>query len=266
MRGPAVPDPRNGDAVTGDGTPEATTVSTRPVMLARYRPDTVGEAARTVHVVPHPGAVASGAVTALCGALLAFGQIETVIPGEGMPCILCVLLRCSSAPQPPPVLPGESRPEDTGVPSEPGAAAADYQARGWPVTTRRDQVLLTLDHQAVALLIPTDLATQVQTILAARQCPTPILAHPDAPEHRVFLAGEPFGAELPWPPGVQPVTGSLPLPPTVTPRGPLRWAHLPQAGALTTCREIDLCIAVCTALRASPVPRPPTAPGQDGPS
>ena len=26
MRGPAVPDPRNGDAVTGDGTPEATSL------------------------------------------------------------------------------------------------------------------------------------------------------------------------------------------------------------------------------------------------
>ncbi|MGH4020079.1 MAG: hypothetical protein ACRDT0_12765, partial [Pseudonocardiaceae bacterium] len=66
-------------------------------------------------------------------------------------------------------------------------------------------------------------------------------AHPDAPGHRVFLAGEPFGAELPWPPGVQPVTASLPL---------------------TTCREIDLCVAACTALRPPPAPRPPTAPGQ----
>ncbi|MGH4019359.1 MAG: hypothetical protein ACRDT0_09015 [Pseudonocardiaceae bacterium] len=176
-----------------------------------------------------------------------------------------VLIRSSSTLEPPVALPGESLPEVTGVPSEPGAAAGCYRAWGWPVTTRRDQVLLALDHHAVALLIPTALASQVQTMLVARQCPAPVLAHPDAPGHRVFLAGEPFGAELPWPPGVQPVGGSLSLPPTVTPRGPVCWVHLPQAHVLTTCREIDLCSAVCTALRPSPVPRPPTVSGQERP-
>ncbi|MGH4021462.1 MAG: hypothetical protein ACRDT0_19975 [Pseudonocardiaceae bacterium] len=253
--------------MTGDSTPELITVQARPVVvLARYRPGLDGEAAQTVHVVPHPGPVDSGAVSALCGALLACEQLEIVTPGDGMPCTVCLLIGSSSTPQPPVALPGESLPEVTGVPSEPGAAAGCYRAWGWPVTTRRDQVLLALDHDAVALLIPIDLATQVQPLLATRQCPAPVLAHPDAPQHRVFLAGEPFGAELPWPPGVQPVTGSLPLPPTVTPRGPVRWAHLPQAQPLTTCREIDLCSAVCTALRPSPVPRPPTVSGQERPS
>ncbi|MGH3994235.1 MAG: hypothetical protein ACRDSN_17455 [Pseudonocardiaceae bacterium] len=138
------------------------------------------------------------------------------------------MIRSSSTLEPPVALPGESLPEVTGVPHEVGAAAGCYRAWGWPVTTRRDQVLLALDHDAVALLIPTALASQVQTMLVARQCPAPVLAHPDAPGHRVFLAGEPFGAE--------------------------------------PCREIDLCVAACTALRPPPAPRPPTAPGQHEPS
>ncbi|MGH3977966.1 MAG: hypothetical protein ACRDRZ_03020 [Pseudonocardiaceae bacterium] len=247
-----------------DSAPQVTTVLSRPVVLVRYRPGVAGEAARTVHVVPHPGPVVPGAVSALCGGLLTVEQVETVARGEGMPCILCLLL-CSTTSQPSPALPDELCPEAIGVSPEPVVAAGCYLSWGWPVITRRDQVLLVLDGHAVALLIPSDLASQVQPMLVARQCPAPVLAHPDAPGHRVFLAGEPFGAELPWPAGVQPVGGSLPLPPTVTPRGPVRWANLPQAHVLTTCREIDLCSAACTALRAAPVPRPPTVSGQERP-
>ncbi|MGH4022056.1 MAG: hypothetical protein ACRDT0_23040, partial [Pseudonocardiaceae bacterium] len=218
---------------------EGTMMQARPVVLVRYRPDTAGEAARTVHMVSHAGPMTGGAVTALCGALLAVEQIETVAPGEGMPCILCVLQRCSSTPQPLAALSGRPRPEVTGVPPEPGAAAAGYRAWGWPVTTRRDHVLLALDHHAVALLLPTTLATQLEAILTTRHCPAPMLTHPDAPGHRIFLAGEPFGADLLWPPDMQPITGSLPLPPTATPRGPVRWAQPPQPEALRMqCREI----------------------------
>ncbi|MGH3977567.1 MAG: hypothetical protein ACRDRZ_00970 [Pseudonocardiaceae bacterium] len=201
-----------------DGAREVTTVQDRLVVLARYRPGVAGEAARTVHVVPHPGPMDSGAVTALCGALLACEEIETVAPGDGLPCTRCLLLGSSSTPQPSPAALGESGPEVTGVSFEPVAAVGCYRAWGWPVTTRGDH------HQAVALLIPTDLASQVRPTLATRQRPAPVLAHPDAPGHRVFLAGEPFGAE--------------------------------------PCREIDLCVAACTALRPPPAPRPPTAPGQ----
>ncbi|MPZ66862.1 MAG: hypothetical protein GEU83_15595 [Pseudonocardiaceae bacterium] len=69
----------------------------RPVVLVRYRPDVTGQASRTVHVVPHPGAVApAAAVSALCGALLVCEQIETVTPGQGMPCTMCLLLRSST--------------------------------------------------------------------------------------------------------------------------------------------------------------------------
>lgn len=40
----------------------------------------------------------------------------------------------------------------------------------------------------------------------------------------------------------------LPLPPTVTPRGPLRWVHPPQENSLQLRREIDIAAAVRTAL------------------
>ncbi|MPZ66863.1 MAG: hypothetical protein GEU83_15600 [Pseudonocardiaceae bacterium] len=120
------------------------------------------------------------------------------------------------------------------------------------MTLRRDQVTLDLDRQVVPLLIPTDLTTDVTAILAARRCPAPILAHPDVSEHRVLLAGEPFDAALPWPPGVAQVTGTLPIPPTVTPRGPVTWIEPPQPDALRLCREIDLFAAVRTTLRDPP--------------
>ncbi|MGH4021432.1 MAG: hypothetical protein ACRDT0_19820 [Pseudonocardiaceae bacterium] len=232
-----------------DGAPEVTTVEARPVVvLARYRRGTAGEAARTVHVVPHPP-VASGAVAALCGALLTIEHLETVTPDDGMPCTMCLLYR-STAPKPP-----EAPPRDGNVSAaEPVAAAGYYRAWGWPVTVRRDQVLLNLDRQVVALLIPTGLATEVETILTTRRCTAPVLAHPDAPGHRVVLAGEPFWVPLPWPPEVRPTIETLPLPPTVTPRGPVTWVQLPHADSLRLCREIDIFAAVHTALRDPPPP------------
>jgi len=70
----------------------------------------------------------------------------------------------------------------------------------------------------------------------------------------VLLAGESYGVPLSWPSGVQVATGMLPLPPTVTPRGPVTWVHLPEANTLRLSREIDVFAAVRTALRAPPLP------------
>lgn len=233
-----------------------TTVDARPVVAVRYRPDVAGEAGRTVHLVAHPGEVARGAaVSALCGALLVCEQIQTVAPGQGMPCTMCVLLGSSSTPQPLPALPAEPAGSEGGggAATAPLAAAVGYRAWGWPVGLRRDQVTLDLDRHVVALLIPTGLDIDVAAILAARGCPAPVLAHPDVSGFRVVLAGEPFDAALPWPSGVSQVTGMLPLPPTVTPCGPVTWVDLPAgAEALRLCREIDVFAAVRTALRAPP--------------
>lgn len=130
------------------------------------------------------------------------------------------------------------------------AAAADsYRLWGWPVSLRGDQVSLSLDRDVVAVIAPASLANKVQAILTERRCPAGLLTHPCAPEHRVLLAGEPYGVPLPWPSVVDLACGSLLLPPPMTPRGPVTWTDFPDRNALTLCREIDLFAAVRTLLR-----------------
>ncbi|MGI9062966.1 MAG: hypothetical protein ACR2FQ_04005 [Pseudonocardiaceae bacterium] len=104
--------------MTDDHGREVTAVDARAV-LARYRRGVMGETARTVHVVPHLGPLTAGAVSALCGALLGVGQIETVTAGVGMPCTMCLLLRTHSAPKQLPAASGGPRPHgiDRGNPS-----------------------------------------------------------------------------------------------------------------------------------------------------
>ncbi|MGH3905579.1 MAG: hypothetical protein ACRDTE_15555, partial [Pseudonocardiaceae bacterium] len=111
----------------------------------------------------------------------------------------------------------------------PRTAATTYLTWDWPVTLRHNQIWLDLRHEAVALIIPTLLATDVTRILHQRRCPTPVLAHPYVPEHRV-LAGEHFGVALPWPPT-----------------------------ALRLSREIDLLGALHTALANGASPQPDEA-------
>lgn len=195
-----------------DSAGQATRAGARPVPLARSRPGSTGQVAYPVHLIPLPlRSETANTLGALCGARLDADQIETVAPGEGAPCTLCLVIHISDSPTP---LPTASPPDDP----EPGprAAATEYRSWGWPVTVRRDQIWLSLDAHAVALIIPTALATDVTAILATRHCLAPVLAHPHAPGHRIILGSEPYGVPLPWPPGVQKAIGSLLLPPTST--------------------------------------------------
>jgi hypothetical protein len=219
----------------------------RPVVLVRYRYDVVGETARLVHVVPLPTGEQASAVRALCGAALLLADIETVAPGEGMPCTVCLLnhlTRTTSTGKPP-----------TGGSNTAGAAGlaggACYQQWDWPVMRHRDQVRLSLHREVSAVAIPLSLCTRVIEVLTQRRCAPPVLAHPDTPEHRIVLTGERYGVRLPWPAQVHEITGVLLLPPTVTPRGPITWARAPREDSLLLCREIDLFGAVRTALSAS---------------
>lgn len=135
-----------------------------------------------------------------------------------------------------------------GADTSPLATATAYRTWDWPVTLRHDQIWLDLRHEAVALVIPTLLATDVTRILTQRRCPPPVLAHPYAPEHQVLLAGEQFGIALPLPPTVHRVTGSLLLPPSATARGPVTWVRPPEPHPLRLSREIDILGALRTAL------------------
>ena len=224
----------------------AVSAGSRPVVLVRYRPGVRGHTARTVHVIPLPTDMQADAVRALCGVLLRLHDIETVAPGEGMPCAVCVINHTSDTT--PAVKLHASDPDSSDVPCPIGGVT--YRAWGWPVSCHRDQTWLSLTTDVVALVIPALLAAEVSVILAARRCPPLVLVHPEAPGYWFVLAGERYGVVLPWPPGVHRATGAhLLLPPTVTPRGPVTWVHSPLPDALQLCREVDVFAAVRTALR-----------------
>jgi hypothetical protein len=193
-------------------------------MLVRYHPGVTGETARTVHVVPLPTNGQAGAVSAVCGAILIPDNIETVTPGQGMPCTMCVLNHVTGTTQAVETL--TSNPNNAG----PGLAAGEvtYHDWDWPVTHHRSQAWLSLHRDVSALAIPIPLCTEVTQILTARRCAPPVLAQPYTPEHHIVLTGERYGVPLPWPHQVHQVTGVMLLPPAVTPRGPITWARPPR--------------------------------------
>lgn len=221
-------------------------VGTGPVMAVRQRAETAGDTERVVHLAALPAPSASGLISTLCGALLAMEQTEVADQGSGVPCSICLILRAAAEN---PVTPVDGLPLAGPTPTHRRANPEGYAALGWPVTVRGDQVLLNLDGDVTALILPVSLAEQVVHVLITQARPAPVLTHPDAPEHRILIAGEPYGIPLPWPEEVRVATGHLPLPPTVTPRGAVTWAHLPDGHSLSFCREIDLSGALHTALR-----------------
>ncbi|MGH3889223.1 MAG: hypothetical protein ACRDSZ_22140 [Pseudonocardiaceae bacterium] len=238
----------------------AAVAAARPIMLVRYRPGVVGETARVVHVVALPTDEQAGVVGAWCGAALMARDIETVTPGEGMPCTVCVVTHVmGAAPAEKPLADGLAEGPGAGL----AAGGACYQQWGWPVILHRDQVRLSLSHDVSALAIPIPLVAEVTQILNQRRCAPPVLAHPYAPDHHILLTGERYGVTLPCPAQVHQVTGVLLLPPTVTARGPITWIQPPRADSLRLCREIDLFGALRTALGDS-APRDPL-PGGDPP-
>jgi hypothetical protein len=233
------------NAGDGQGGRGAAAAAARSVVLVRYRPGVVGETARTVHLVPLPPDERAGAVGAWCGAALMLHDIETVTPGEGMPCTVCVITHATSTT--PTGEPSTEGPDTVGVAGL-AAGGVCYQEWGWPVTLHRDRVRLSLHHDVSALAIPVQLCTEVTGVLTRRRCMPPVMVHPDMPGHRIVLTGERYGVRLPWPAGVRRITGVLLLPPTVTPLGPITWARPPGVDSLRLCREIDLFGALRTAL------------------
>jgi hypothetical protein len=173
-------------------------------------------------------------------------QTEVADQGSGVPCSMCLILRAAAEK---PVTPVGELPLAGSTPIHRRASPEGYAALGWPVPVRANQVLLTLNGDVTGLILPVSLAEQVAHILIAQARPAPVLTHPDAPEHRILIAGEPYGIPLPWPDEIQAATGNLPLPPTVTPRGAVTWVHLPDGHPLSFCWEIDLLGAVHNALR-----------------
>ncbi|MGH3798396.1 MAG: hypothetical protein ACRDSP_26410 [Pseudonocardiaceae bacterium] len=229
----------------------------RPVVLLRARPGVISECARVVHLAPSVPDTA-GLVSALCGELLHLAVHETVAPGTGMPCSGCVVSHAQHlTPDPTDADEDRAAPAPDLTDATPRNAGRAYRSWGWPVTVRRGQVWLALGGAVVAVLLPTVLAVEVTVLLAQRRCPPAVLVHPDASDHLVLLCGEPFDVTAPYPADVHRVTGTVLLPPTETPRGPLTWVHPPNAQALQTCREFDI-VAAVRALREPPPASAPT--------
>lgn len=220
------------------------------VLAARYRPGVGARAAHPVHLIPLPVRAADGAVGALCGALLSLRDLETVEPGQGMPCSMCVLQRAVTTQVQATELPTEAAmPQRAGLATHPDETA--YRELGWPVRRQGDQVVLPLGHCATALVVPVGLAEAIMPILTALDHPAPVLLRPDNPGCGVVIAGEPYGVPLPWPETVQVVTGTLTLPPSRTSHGPVRWYGQAPTHSLATCREIDVFAAVRTVGQAA---------------
>ncbi|HEY2762886.1 MAG TPA: hypothetical protein VGJ13_02560 [Pseudonocardiaceae bacterium] len=210
---------------TSDGTGSGPMAGSRPLVLLRARRGMVAESARVVHLAPLPVG-GTGAVSAICGALLRPEEHEPVQPGFGMPCSMC-MISDTRPPDPDPASPATAdpppaSPDPTSPDTPPRAAAHGYRGWGWPVTVRRNQVWLVLDRDAVAVLLPTVLGVEVTALLARRRRLPAVLAHPYAPEHVVLLCGEPFGTALGWPPDVHRIRDRA----AATHRHPARAAEL----------------------------------------
>ncbi|MGQ0718775.1 MAG: hypothetical protein ACT4NP_15985 [Pseudonocardiales bacterium] len=224
-------------------------MSCATVLTARYRPEVGAQASHPVHLLPLPVRVADSAASALCGGLLSPRKLETVEPGQGTPCSMCVrqhtaMIQASAT----------EAPIEAETPQLAGPATrldrTAYCALGWPVHVQGDHVVLPLGDWAKAWILPMALTEAMMPILTALDRPAPVLLHPDAPGCGVIIAGEPYGVPLPWPDVVQMVTGALALPPSRTPNGPVRWYGQAPTHPLATCREIDIFAAVRTAAQA----------------
>lgn len=214
-----------------------------PILLVRHRTGMIGQASRTVHLVPMPANYEMGVIAALCGDLLCHEDMEAVEPGQGVPCQVCLMNQASAMT--------DGAMTDGAVPAQARAGLPDgpaYQAWGWPVFSHRGLIQLRLDCDASAIAIPIPLSAEVTQVLTARHCAPAVLAHPYAPEHHMVLTGERFGAALPWPSGVYEVTSAVMLPPTKTLCGRITWVQPPSKDSLRLSREIDVFGALRTVL------------------
>ena len=221
----------------------AATMADQPVLLVRHRAGVIGQLGRTVHLVPVPPDCETGVAAALCGCLLCHEEMETVEPGEGVPCQVCLMNQATTLTSGDMPAGGQSLVADVD-----GASGRSYHAWGWPVTAHRDLIQLRLDCDASAIAMPVPLSAKVTQVLTDRLCAPAVLAHPYAPDHHMVLTGERFGSPLPWPPDVYQATGAVMLPPTMTICGPITWVRSPSKDSLRLSREIDVFGALRTVL------------------
>jgi hypothetical protein len=173
-------------------------------------------------------------------------SIETVTPGEGGWCTLCFIVHVTGGPPPP-------DPVGSSTLEQRLAGIATYRTLGWPLLLHGEDVSLALRPlNAVALVIPAILGTEVTELLVQRRCSPSVLVHPALPAHRIILASDPYPVPLGWPTAVHQITATLPLPPTMTTHGPVLWLRAPEPNGQRLCREFDVFAALHTASREPP--------------
>lgn len=223
-------------------------VGGRHVVLASDHAAAAGDDARVVHLLALPfegeGEGEGGAASAMCGQQIPADRIETTVPEKvGCWCQTCLIVHTTGDPP---------APAATSATSAEGRASAvtDYRKLGWPLLLHDEGVYLALQSlDAVALVLPALLSTEVTDILVRRRCAPAVLVHPQLPAHRVILASDPYSVPLGWPTGVHRIDDALMLPPTLTARGPALWVRPPEPTAPRLCREFDVFAALHTALQ-----------------
>lgn len=137
-------------------------------------------------------------------------------------------------------------------------AAHEYRLElGWTTTVDGNQLTLELDDYTWGLQLPTGLAEDLVTALHAMHLSCPVIALPDRQDPRSVVLLEPDVRPEAVPPFPAPVdrlpTGyRVPLPPSITARGPVRWLREPDGVARPTARVIA---HVLTRLRQDAGPR-----------
>lgn len=123
-------------------------------------------------------------------------------------------------------------------------AAHEYRLElGWTTTVDGNQLTLELDDYTWGIQLPTSLAEDLVTALHAMHLSCPVIALPDRQNPRSVVLLEPDERPESVPPfptlaSMLPAGHRVPLPPSITARGPVRWLHEPNGIARPTVRVI----------------------------
>jgi hypothetical protein len=113
---------------------------------------------------------------------------------------------------------------------------------GWPTTVDGDQLAVELDDDIWGLRMPTTLAVELVALLRRGDLSCPVIDLPG--QQGVVMLLEPTEVEsaLPFPTqvGKMPSGCRVPLPPSMTARGPVRWLtrHEPIGGRRPSVRVV----------------------------
>jgi hypothetical protein len=131
----------------------------------------------------------------------------------------------------------EPTPDESEV-AELAHAARDYLFNyGWSTARGPQSLRLVLDDELVALLVPASAAPQLDALLLAADIASPVIDIPGT--GWAFLSGHNHATAPTVPAGTTLLTGAdVPLPPTRTAAGQVRWARHPDDATIEPIADI----------------------------